>query len=104
MTDIALSTYALPAKGVGLYTFVETTLDANTLNALAPHPKPEQIQPVTALPRAADGSPRMDALHLIAANRLDELAELQKTDPTLTTALAPIIKSRLNLTDRVLKR
>jgi hypothetical protein len=104
VTDIALSTYALPAKGVGLYAFVETTLDAATLSSLAPAPKPEMIQPVTALPRSSDGSPRMDALHLIAANRLDELAELQKTDPTLATALAPIIKTRLNLTDRVLKR
>lgn len=104
VTDIALSTYALPAKGVGLYAFVETTLDAATLATLAPAPMPEQIQPVTCLPRAADGSPRMDALHLIAANRLDELAELQKNDPTLTKFLAPIIKNRLNLTDRVLRR
>ncbi|MEB8387860.1 serine/threonine protein kinase [Rhodobacteraceae bacterium KMM 6894] len=104
VTGVALSTYALPAKGVGLYAFVETTLDAATLNALAPAPKPEMIQPVTTLPRGPDGSARMDALHLIAANRLDELAELQKTDPKLAKVLAPIIKSRLNLTDRVLKR
>ncbi|MCZ4351894.1 serine/threonine protein kinase [Roseovarius aestuarii] len=104
VTDITLSTYALPAKGVGLYAFVETTLDADTLRDLAPDPKPELIQPVVALPRTQDGNPRIDALHLIAANRLDELAELQKSDPTLGKTIAPIVKTRLNLTDRVLRR
>ncbi len=104
VTDVALSTYALPAKGVGLYAFVETTLDAPTLAALAPAPRPEIIQPVASLPRHPDGTPRMDALHLVAANRLDELALLQKSDPQLAEALKPIIAARLNLTDRVLKR
>ncbi|PVA09776.1 serine/threonine protein kinase [Pelagivirga sediminicola] len=103
VTDVALSTYALPAKGVGLYAFVETPLDAATLAALAPAPRPEIIQPVSRLPRHADGMPRMDALHLVAANRLDELALLQKDDPDLAEALRPIIAARLNLTDRVLK-
>ncbi len=104
VTDVALSTYALPAKGVGLYAFVETSLDAPTLVTLAPAPRPEIIQPVARLPRHPDGTPRMDALHLVAANRLDELAVLQKTDPQLAEALKPIIANRQNLTDRVLKR
>ncbi|WP_324752129.1 serine/threonine protein kinase [Roseovarius sp. Pro17] len=103
VADIALSTYALPAKGVGLYAFVETTLDAGMLSSLAPQPRPEAMQPVTAMPRHADGSPRMDALDLVAANRLDELALLQEREPELAKALAPIIASRLNLTDRVLR-
>ncbi|MFX0541852.1 serine/threonine protein kinase [Roseovarius sp. S4756] len=103
VTDVALATYALPAKGVGLYAFVETTLRADALADLAPQPKPEAIQPVTALPRHADGSVRDDALALIAANRLDELAQLQAREPELAGALAPIIASRLNLTDRVLR-
>jgi hypothetical protein len=103
VTDVALATYALPAKGVGLYAFVETALSAAQLSALAPQPRPEAIQPVRALPRHADGTPRMDALELIAANRLDELALLQAAEPDLAAALAPIIASRLNLTDRVLR-
>jgi hypothetical protein len=104
VTDVALCTYALTAKGVGLYAFVETTLPRQELDALCPHPKPELIQPVKALPRDTDGSPRMEALTLIATNRLDELEELQNQDPKLATQLKPIIAERLNLTDRVLRR
>lgn len=102
--DVALHTYALPAKGVGLYAFIETDLDARALTALAPDPKPELMQPVPALPRNADGTLRDDALSLIATNRLDELALLQADDPDLAAALKPIIAGRLNLTDRVLRR
>ena len=103
VADVALATYALPAKGVGLYAFVETTLSAAQLAALAPPPRPEAIQTVAALPRSADGTPRGDALALIAANRLDELAQLQEREPNLSKILAPIIAHRLNLTDRVLR-
>ena len=46
----------------------------------------------------------MDALSLIAANRLDELAELTAADPALAETIAPIVAHRLNLTDRVLRR
>uniref|UniRef100_UPI003999B83A serine/threonine protein kinase n=1 Tax=Roseovarius halophilus (ex Wu et al. 2025) TaxID=3376060 RepID=UPI003999B83A len=55
--DIALCTYARPAKGVGLYVFAETTLDADTLRGLATDPAPDLLQPVAALPRHADGTP-----------------------------------------------
>lgn len=102
VTDIALCTYALPAKGVGLYAFVETNLPEADLRAIAP--QPELIQPVTALPRHPDGTPRMDALTLIATNRLDELAALQEAEPDLAPVLKPIISARLNLTDRVLRQ
>ena len=102
--DVALYTYALPAKGVGLYAFVETDLSAKELHRLAPDPKPELLQPVTALPRTAEGRLRDDALNLVATNRLDELELLQSDDPDLATALKPIIAGRLNLTDRVLRR
>jgi hypothetical protein len=104
VSDVALYTYALPAKGVGLYAFVETTLTAQELEDLCPIPRPELIQPVKSLPRDTHGSPRMEALSLIATNRLDELEELQKQDPGLATQLKPIIANRLNLTDRVLRR
>ena len=103
VTDVALCTYALPAKGVGLYAFVETTLTVDTLENLCPIPRPELIQPVKALPRDTHGSPRMEALSLIATNRLDELEELQEQDPDLAETLRPIITNRLNLTDRVLR-
>ncbi|RKF16295.1 serine/threonine protein kinase [Roseovarius spongiae] len=103
VSEVALATYALPAKGVGLYAFVETSLDAATLASLAPAPRPELIQPVTALPRDDAGRVREDALHLVAANRLDELELLCRDDPELDRAIAPIVADRLNLTDRVLR-
>ena len=101
--DVALHTYALPAKGVGLYAFVETSLGMEELRALVPDPKPELIQPVASLPRTADGDVRDDALNLVATNRLDELELLQADDPALAKSLKPIINERLNLTDRVLR-
>ncbi|MEO0773570.1 MAG: phosphotransferase, partial [Pseudomonadota bacterium] len=73
VTDIALCTYARAAKGVGLYAFVETALERDALAAMIPDPKPELIQPVKVLPRGEHGAVRLDALQLIAANRLDEL-------------------------------
>ncbi|MEO1139847.1 MAG: phosphotransferase [Pseudomonadota bacterium] len=103
ISGLALATFALPAKGVGLYAFVETQLGAQELTALMPSPRPEHVQPVRRLPRHPDGTPRLDALTLIATNRLDELTELQRTDPALAEILKPIIATRLNLTDRVLK-
>ncbi|MGK7752695.1 serine/threonine protein kinase [Roseovarius sp. C03] len=103
ITDIALCTFALPAKGVGLYAFVETPLSAAEVTKLAPAPKPEHIQTVPALPRRPDGTARLDALTLIATNRLDELDRLQADDPDLATTLKPIVAQRLNLTDRVLR-
>jgi len=103
VTDVALCTYALPARGVGLYAFVETDLPQDALRALVPAPGPELIQPVARLPRHADGRPRMDVLTLIAANRLEELDALRKTDPALAELLDPILVARLNLTDRVLR-
>ncbi len=104
VSDVALHTYALPAKGVGLYAFVETDLTTTELRGLAPEPLPELIQPVAALPRSEDGTLRDDALNLIATNRLDELELLQADDPALSAALKPVIAGRLNLTDRVLRR
>jgi hypothetical protein len=104
VTEVALCTYALPAKGVGLYAFVETSLPREDLETLAPAPRPELLQPVAALPRHADGTPRMDALNLIATNRLDELEQLEAQNPALGQSLAPIVAKRLNLTDRVLRR
>jgi hypothetical protein len=97
---VAICTYALPAKGVGLYVFAETGAGEADLRALIPGAQPELLQPVDALPRGGDGQPRLDALTLVATNRLDELAELEAREPGLGEALRPIVKARLNLTDR----
>jgi len=102
VTDLALCTYALPAKGVGLYAFVETDMPAKSLYPMAPDPKPELIHPVAKLPRHPDGTTRLDILSLIATNRLDELTALQDREPHLVPYLKPIIATRMNLTDRVL--
>lgn len=101
--DLALCIYALPAKGVGLYAFVETNESAEAIAAHSPAPKPDLIQTVRALPRHADGSARLDVLQLIATNRLDELQLMQVAEPGLNALIAPIIAERKNLTDRVLK-
>ena len=103
ISDLALCTYAQPAKGVGLYAFVETDLTADALAQLAPSPKPDLMQPVARLPRHADGRARLDVLQLVATNRLDELAAVQTQEPDLRPLLSPIIAARLNLTDRVLR-
>lgn len=102
--DVALCTYALPARGVGVYVFAETDLDASTLRALIPEGRAELVQPVAALPRREGGDIRDDVLQLIAANRLDDLEALLVREPDLRAAVAPIVAARLNLTDRVLRR
>ncbi len=103
ITDLALCTYARPAKGVGLYAFVETGLSAKQITALAPEGAADLIQPVARLPRRPDGSVRMDVLQLVATNRLDELDEVQKAEPGISPTIRPIVAARLNLTDRVLR-
>ncbi|MEL6118366.1 MAG: serine/threonine protein kinase [Pseudomonadota bacterium] len=101
--DVAFCTYARAAKGVGLYAFVETDLDADALRKLVNEPKPELIQPVETLPRDQHGRARLDALQLVAANRLDELEIITEADTELSETLKPIVEGRLNLTDRVFK-
>ncbi|MDQ2094857.1 serine/threonine protein kinase [Rhodalgimonas zhirmunskyi] len=98
--EVALFTYTLPARGVGVYAFVESDLSAPALRALVPESKAELVQGVSALPRRADGSVREDALTLVAANRLDELEVMMARDDALAEVLRPIIRERQNLTDR----
>ncbi|RBI71567.1 serine/threonine protein kinase [Roseovarius sp. TE539] len=104
ITGLALCAHALPGRGVGLYAFVETDLAGPALRALCPDPKPDLIQPVPRLPRHDDGRPRLDALQLVASNRLEELEAMMTADPALAESLRPVIAKRLNLTDRVLRR
>ena len=90
---VSLSPFALPAKGMGIYAFVQTDLSAQELRALLPETRVERIQPVTNLPRT-------EVLELIAMNRLDELEIVLNAEPDLRTITNPIVAGRLNLTDR----
>ena len=96
--------YALSAKGVGLYVFAETDLDSDSLQSLLPEMPAVLAQPVKVLPRRADQTLRDDVLQLIATNRLDELAQLTARDAVLAERVLPIVGSRLNLTDRILRQ
>jgi len=102
ISDIMICTYALPARGVGVYAFFETAMAAGDLRAIVPEARAELVQGVAAFPRS-DGRVREDILHLIAANRLDELAVLMRGAPELTDLVNGIVAGRANLTDRVLK-
>ncbi|PQO24418.1 serine/threonine protein kinase [Rhodobacteraceae bacterium WD3A24] len=102
--DVALAVFPLPARGVGVYAFVETDMDMAALRRLVPEARAELVQPVPALPRGPDGAVRDDALELVAMNRLDELQALQAREPALAEALAPILRGRLNVSDRQLRR
>jgi len=93
VTGVQLSPFALPAKGIGIYAFVETTLDATATRQLISDTRVELIQPVADLPRT-------DVAELIAMNRLDELEQLLSHSPELRAATQPIVNARLNLTDR----
>lgn len=99
--DIAFATYSLPAKGVGLYVFVESdTLDEKTVRDLLKGQKIELLQIVHKLPKRGDGTIRDDILKLIAINELNDLARLIKKEPNLNPVVEPIIRHRKNLTDR----
>ncbi|MCF2871297.1 serine/threonine protein kinase [Octadecabacter sp. G9-8] len=93
VSGVVLSPFALPAKGMGIYAFVETSLDQTATRALIPEGRVELIQPVAKLPRA-------DVLELIAMNRLDELDIVLTNEPDLRAITDPIVAGRLNLTDR----
>lgn len=100
---VAVYAYPRSAGGVGVYAFVETNMTSDDLRALVPASRADLLQPVPELPRADDGSVRDDILHLIAANRVEELEQVMVKEPDLADMLAPVIAGRLNLTDRVLK-
>ncbi|RCL03240.1 MAG: Serine/threonine protein kinase [Candidatus Tokpelaia sp. JSC189] len=103
--DIALSLYSLPAKGVGLYAFVETDrLDEKTIRTLLHGHKIELIQPVQTLPRHRDGSIREDVLQLIAMNQMTELDNLLAREPELINIVKPIAAKRLNFSDRQISK
>ncbi|MBX3576862.1 MAG: serine/threonine protein kinase [Rhizobiaceae bacterium] len=104
--DACVTAYPLPAKGVGVYAFVEVapgTATAFVERLAGAAARPVLIQPVDRLPRAADGTPRMDVLDLIATNRLPEIDRLLAGDADLAALANTIAAGRLNMSDRRLK-
>lgn len=101
--DVALSVYSLSGQGVGIYAFVETKMGAEDLRKLVAESRAELVQPVSALPRRANGDVREDVMALIAMNRLDEIEFLLEAEPDLSDVVKPIVAERLNLTDRILR-
>ena len=103
VSDVALAPFPMPVKGgVGIYAFVETSEPA----ALK---RPEAIgadlaQPVTALPRRPDGSPRDDILQLIAMNQMTELDALVAGDIAVAESAHAVAAGRLNFSDRRIAR
>lgn len=104
--DACVTAFPLPAKGVGVYAFVEMTPGASVAfveRLTQAAARPVLIQPVERLPRASDGTPRMDVLQLIATNRVPELEPLLAGDADLATVAHAIAAGRLNMSDRRLK-
>ncbi|MEW5423117.1 serine/threonine protein kinase [Amorphus sp. 3PC139-8] len=98
--------YPYPRHGAGLYAFVvgpqpadPPALQAWCRETLGTAGTPDLIQPVDALPLAADGAPRRDLLTLIARNLLDDL-EAAEADETTRETARRIAAHRLNLSDR----
>jgi hypothetical protein len=103
--DAAIVAFPDRRVGVGLYAFVESdqaALESGLKDELAaakgPKP-PEHIQIVSALPRDANGNPRIELLQLVATNQLD-LIETMITNEPDRAFLQAILESRKNLRDR----
>jgi hypothetical protein len=103
VTDVALTLYPLPKKGVGIYAFAEAP-EADPADLRSHAASADLVQPVAALPRALDGRPRLDILSLIAMNQMTELDAALAGDSELARIVRPIAAARLNFTDRRISR
>lgn len=97
--DVALIAYSKPARGVGLYAFVETDKQVEAIRRFMPMPGPDLVHCTPTLPRGPDGRVREDLLTLIATNRVEE-ARANAGSAGRTVAL--LIEGRLNYGDRQL--
>jgi len=107
--EVVLTTYPLPRKGVGIYAFVEAEAGVaagrlEQAQAGLGAARADLVQTVPALPRMADGRPRLDLLNLVAMNQVPALNALVGDDAALTATLEPIVAGRLNFTDRRIAR
>jgi serine/threonine protein kinase len=103
VSDVALTLYPLPKKGVGIYAFVEVS-GADPADLKSHAATADLVQPVASLPRAPDGRPRLDILSLIAMNQMTELDAALAGDKELARIVRPITAGRLNFTDRRISR
>jgi len=101
--DVALAVFPLPKKGTGVYAFAEAPrlADPETLRDLS---SADLVQAVPALPRDADGKPRLDLLSLIAMNQMTELDARLKAESAMADLVKPIADGRLNFSDRRISR
>ena len=103
--DAAIVAFADRRAGVGLYAFVESDVTAletelkGELTAAGGPKPPEHIQIVKALPRDANGKPRIELLQLVATNQLDLIESMLTSEPD-RAFLKNILESRKNLRDR----
>lgn len=103
--EVAIVAFPDRRAGTGLYAFVEARgpsapelgafLEAS-LKTVAP---PEHLQVTDALPRAADGSVRIEILQLIAMNQVDQIDPLVGNDDE-RLLVERIAAERRNLRDR----
>ena len=101
VSDVALTVFSLPARGVGLYAFVEGPAPAPArLKAVAVKHGVEYVQPVEAFPRRPDGRVREDILKLVAMNQVTELNDLVAREPQLRDVVRALSDGRLNFGDR----
>lgn len=101
VSDVALSVFSLPARGVGIYAFVETSDPvAGRFKAVAAKHGVEYVQPVPSLPRRADGGVRDDILKLVAMNQMTEIEQLVEREPALRGVVRTLADGRLNFGDR----
>ena len=100
--NAALCAYAQPAKGAGIYAFVEADefVTPDQVRAALGPLKVEKLQLVGILPRRLDASPRDDLLRLVALNQMTELDAALTREPQLAGIMKKIIAGRLNFTDR----
>lgn len=99
--DVALTVFSLPAKGVGLYVFVETDeTDEAALRRSLGGLHVEHLQPAATLPRRPDGTTRDDILRLIALNQMTEIDAVVAAEPELGALVHALAAGRRNFTDR----
>jgi len=104
--DVVVLAFPDRRVGTGLYAFIEGKPRADEkaihdfmMTSIAREKAPERIQLVTALPRHADGSVRIEILQLIAMNQLDQVDMLIANEDE-RRIVARIIADRRNLRDR----
>lgn len=109
VTGASVVAFPYPAKGVGLYAFVEgeglSRAELETaMRAAAPGAAlPEHVQVSAVMPRRADGAPHAEILKLVAMNQTDLIAPLVADDPVRAAAAKAVSEGRLNLSDRRIK-